>query len=223
MSWLFYLAFAGLLAPFLLLAAVMGMAFTLALMFVFPSPRTRDVHRRSSFSIAGIYVLLRGVAARAAGASRRDAAGRDDRGYLQAPMARYLPSWWMTRTRRAFVAGVCSNRAAAGLLLAAAAAAYAALLAFAGELMPLATAGRRKGAACAARSRSRRPWSTASRAGSGCRTRSRPSTGKTAPLLLDVAHWSQTVLVAALNPRVYLFSIQHLPLTSPDLRSLLLL
>ena len=105
--WTFYLAFFGLLVPFLLFAAVIGIGFTLGLMYLFPSPRTRDViWVLSSFSIAIVYVLLR--------VSQPEKLVHPDAlqmvaqylGYLQAPTARYLPSWWLSVALRSFMGGV---------------------------------------------------------------------------------------------------------------------
>ena len=218
----FYLAFVALLLPFLLLAAVFGMAFTLGLMYLFPSPRTRDViWVLSSFSIAIVYVLLR--------ISQPEKLVHPDAmqmvaqylGYLQAPTARYLPSWWLTVALRSVMGGVWAKFwEASALLIGSAAVAYALLLELARRIYGASYSGAQEGR------RALRPIDVR-------RTREAALAGRLGvPIALaatywkdrssffrDVAHWSQMVLVFALIC-VYLFSIQHLPLDQADLKSL---
>lgn len=216
-GWPFYAAFFALTAPFLVLATVIGMAFTLALMRLFPSPRTRDIiWVLSSVSVALVYVLLR--------FSEPERLVRPDAlrlvaeylGYLQAPTAPYLPSWWLTQAMAGWVNGRWSlfARHAAGLA-GAAALAYAALLALASRTYARSYSGAQEGAR-SGRGISLEPaWER------------RLKPGMVATLywrerkcfFRDVAHWSQLVLILALMC-VYLFSIRRLPLDSPDLKSL---
>src|SRR5262249_3524408 len=134
--WAFYLAFAGLLVPFLLLAAILGIGFTLALMYLFPSPRTRDIiWVASSFSIAVVYILLRISQPENLLHPAALHVIADYLGYLEAPTARFLPSWWLTVGLRSFMAGLWPKFWAAAAMLAASAAAAYGLLIFAAESM----------------------------------------------------------------------------------------
>jgi len=93
--------FAALLVPFCILAASLGMAFTLTLMYVFPSSRTRDVvWVFSSLSLTVTYGLVR--FAQPEKLIRPDALKvvAEYLNFLQAPTAPYLPSWWLAEALR---------------------------------------------------------------------------------------------------------------------------
>lgn len=220
----FYALFLGLMVPFMVLASVIGMAFTLVLLYCFPSSRTRDViWILSSLSVALLYMLLR--------FSQPEKLIRPDAlklvaeylRYLQAPTAPYAPSWWLTQALTGYVHGKAAlfwkN---AGLLCGGAAAAYALLLGLAGRFYAVGYSGaqesrrirrgievpptpERKAAALFG--------SPAMRAAAALYWKERKS------FFRDVKHWSQIVLVGALMG-VYLFSINRLPLDSPELKSL---
>ena len=135
-GWSFLAAFLLLTVPFLLAAAALGMIFTLALLYFFPSSRTRDVvWVLASLSVAALYTLLR--------FSQPEKLIRPDAlrlvaeylGYLQAPTAPYAPSWWMTRALAAFVQGDwAAFWRQTALLAGAATAAYGLLIHLAGRL-----------------------------------------------------------------------------------------
>ncbi|MBI3548475.1 MAG: hypothetical protein HY078_05420 [Elusimicrobia bacterium] len=218
----FLALFCALMVPFLVIATSLGMAFTLLLMYLFPSPRTRDViWVMSSFSVALLYVLVR--------VSQPEKLVRPDAlmlvsqylGYLQAPTAPYLPSWWMTQALAAWIGGKTAVAARyAAMLAGCAVAVYAALLWIAQRVYLASYSGAQEGR------RGRRPiavdptWEQALFA----RMRSTSSIPslywkERKCFFRDVTHWSQMVLIAALMC-VYLFSIRHLPLDSPDLKSL---
>lgn len=225
LGWPFYLAFAFALPPYLLLAAALGMGFTLALMRLFPSPRTRDfIWILSSLSIAVLYVLFR--------FSRPERLIRPDAlqvvaeyiSYLQAPTAPYLPSWWLTRAlwghahgdRRAFWT-YSALLYGLGLL------AYAVLVAVASKTYAAAYSGAQEGRRSGRKDPIEEAWEM--RLLKRLK-RTNAATGVAALIwkerktfFRDVSHWSQLVLVLALLC-VYLFSIQRLPLDTPDLKSL---
>ncbi|MBI5241774.1 MAG: hypothetical protein HY926_14980 [Elusimicrobia bacterium] len=213
-----FVAFLALMAPFLALAAAAGMAFTLALLYLFPSSRTRDVvWVLSSLSLTVVYGLVR--FAQPERLIRPDALEvvADYLSYLQAPTAPYAPSWWLTAGIQAAAAGhyaVLARQAA--LLYGVTAAVYAGLVALAGKVYFTGYSGAQEG-------RLRRtpvavePFPEARL---GLR-------GELAALFWkerrtffrDVKHWSQILLVMGLV-FVYLFSIQRLPLDNADLKSL---
>lgn len=219
----FYAGFCSLVPPFVFLAAAVGMCFTLVLMYLFPSSRTRDaIWLLSSCSLGLVYVLLR--------LSEPEKLARPDMlavvaeylHYLQTPTAPYLPSGWMTRALEALAAGRLGTRfwGPFAALWGSAAAAYAALVLLADRTYAAGYSGSQE---------------------SGRMNRSQaveryPEQGMFLRLGLvpdvaillwkdrkaffrDVKHWSQIVLILALAC-VYLFSIQRLPLDTPDLKNL---
>lgn len=211
-------AFALLLVPFLLLAAAFGIAFTMGLLYLFPSSRTRDViWMASSLSLTFLYGAIR--YAQPERLVRPDALRvvADYLNFLQAPTARYLPSWWLAKALMACAAG----RAAvfwryAGLLVGATAAVYAVLIWAAGPLYFAGYSGAQEGGL------RRRTLSIAPLAESrwlGGRELGALFWKERVAFFRDVKHWSQLLLVLGLI-FVYLFSIGRLPLDSPDLRSL---
>lgn len=218
----FYAVFLGLLVPFLILAASSGMTVTLLLMYLFPSSRTRDVlWVLSSLSVALIYVLLR--LSRPEQLVRPDAmkAAAAYLGFLQAPTAPYSPSWWMTQALSAFVHGNRETFLRGALeVCSAAAAAYGGLLWLAGRMYARGYSGAQESR------RARRsgfvPRTPESRL-AGVLGRGRTVAvlywKERTTFLRDVKHWSQMVLIGALLC-VYLFSINRLPLDTPDLKSL---
>lgn len=221
----FYVAFTGLMLPFLLTAASLGMAFTLALMYLFPSSRTRDaLWLLSSASMAMVYVLLR--ASEPEKLARPDALRviADYLGFLQAPTAPYLPSWWMTKALSSY-AGAGGPSASfwgqAALLTATAAGVYAGLVWLSGRLYAVGYSGAQEGRRSRRRQGVEKGWES--------RLASRLGVSPELPGLVwkdrlmffrDVKHWSQMVLIVALMC-VYLFSIQRLPADTPDLKNLL--
>ena len=219
----FYLGFSAMMPPFVVLAAAFGMAFTLGLMFLFPSSRTRDaIWLLSSCSMGFVYVLLR--------LSEPEKLARPDMlavvaeylHYLQTPTAPWLPSGWMTRALEALAKG---DLGAAfwrpfGILWGSAAVVYAGLVWLADKTYAAGFSG--------AQESGRRNRSQAVGLYGEQRLAARFPAASTLAVLLwkerktffrDVKHWSQIVLILALAS-VYLFSIQRLPLETPDLKNL---
>lgn len=225
----FIAAFFALLLPALLLACAGGMAFTLVLMAVFPSPRTRDaVWILSSLAAASVYVFVR--AAEPERLIRPDALLRvaEYLRFLQAPTAPWAPSWWLTEGLSAWAGGareVFWTRAA--WLYVSAGAASAALLALAGRLYARGYSGAQEGG------RARRSITIGPTREMRTRSALERLLGRWAPstafaalqwkdrlsFVRDVTHWSQLVLIGALV-MVYLFSIDRLPLDTAELKSL---
>lgn len=217
LSWKFFAAFVVLMAPFLMLAAAVGVAFTMVVLYLFPSSRTRDViWVLSSLSMTLVYGLIR--FAQPEKLIRPDALRvvADYLNFLQAPTAPYLPSWWITKALSALAGhhyGIFWRYSA--LLCAAAALAYGGLVWLAGRIYFAGYSGAQEGPL------RRRPvvveplpegrWLSRELAALFWRERK--------AFFRDVKHWSQILLVLGLI-FVYLFSIQRMPLESPDLRSL---
>jgi ABC-2 type transport system permease protein len=218
----FYLVFIILLLPFLVLAAVLGMAFTLSLMYLFPSSRTRDVvWVLSSLSVGLIYVLLR--------FSQPERLIRPDAlqfvaqylEYLQAPTAPYAPSWWMTQALSAYAHGHSATFLTRGSLLwVSALAAYGLLIYVSGRIYAAGYSGAQEAR------RGKRPINVPPTP----EWRLARSLNRSVALAVlfwkdrltffrDVKYWSQIVLIGALMC-VYLFSISRLPLDTPELKSL---
>ncbi|MBI3552128.1 MAG: hypothetical protein HY077_06390 [Elusimicrobia bacterium] len=218
LGWGFFAAFTALMIPFLLIAASVGVAFTVVVLYLFPSSRTRDViWVLSSLSMTMVYGLIR--FSQPERLIRPDALRvvADYLNFLQSPTAPYLPSWWITKALTSLAAGRPTDfMRYSALLCVAAAILYGALVWLAGRLYFRGYSGAQEGPM-------RRRLTTIERL---------PEQGwlSGAPAVLflrertaffrDVKHWSQILLILGLI-FVYLFSIQRLPMDSPDLRSLI--
>lgn len=207
------------LPPFLLLAASFGIAFTLVLLWLFPSSRTRDVvWVLSSLSLSVTYGGIR--FAQPERLIRPDALKvvAEYLHFLQAPTAPYLPSWWFSEALRLAAEGAWTGYAAqTAKLWAAAGLVYAALVALAGWLYFDGYSGAQEGALRKRVLRFAPLWESRL-LGSG------PLGAllwkERVAFFRDVKHWSQILLIVGLV-FVYLFSIRRLPLDNADLRSLI--
>ncbi len=211
-------AFAVAVPPFLLLAASFGIGFTLLLLYLFPSSRTRDVvWVFSSLSLTVTYGLVR--FAEPEKLIRPDALKvvAEYLNFLQAPTAPYLPSWWLAEALRMAAEGHWKGWAlrAAGLW-GAAGLVYALLVALAGEIYFIGYSGAQEGAL---RKREHAFELLPEQALSGGRTEAALLWKERTAFFRDVKHWSQILLIIGLV-FVYLFSIRRLPLDSAELRSL---
>lgn len=206
------------LPPFLLLAASGGLLFTLVLLCLFPSSRTRDViWVLASLSLTMAYGLIR--FAEPERLIRPDALKivAQYLAYLQAPTAPYLPSWWLTKAIQDLAAGrVWEYWRWAALLYAAAAAAYGFLVWLSGPLYFQGVSGAQEG-------RLRRLAHSFVPFPEGALGLSRQTAAllwkERSTFFRDVKHWSQILLVVGLV-FVYLFSVSRLPLDNEDLRLL---
>ena len=223
LPWTFYPVFAGFLIPFLMLAAAIGIAFTLILMASFPSPRTRDaVWLLSSCSLAVVYALIRfSQPEKLINPSALERVGQYLE-YLQAPTAPYLPSWWMTQALTSF-SGRQWLRVLLELskILLALGCIYGALLWAAGRIYEKGFSGSQEG--WRRNLRYRFPHPLESNFSSATRPHRQWLTLFWKDRLIffrDVKHWSQLMLILSLTA-VYLFSIWKIPLDIPALKSLL--
>ncbi|MBI4051713.1 MAG: hypothetical protein HY400_04330 [Elusimicrobia bacterium] len=217
----FYFVFSGLFVPFLALGAAFGIGLSLALMYFFPSSKTRDViWIFSSLAFACVYVLIR--YSQPEKLIRPDALEvvADYLNYLQAPTAAYLPSWWLTKALMAYTSG---NWAMvwrqAGLIVGGAVFVYLLLVWAAGRFYVTGFSGSQEGVRWERGLQLRPSWE---QRGFKCLNLPREISvflskdRKT--FFRDVKHWSQLLLIMALV-LVYLFSIRQLPLETPDLKS----
>ncbi|MFI5344910.1 MAG: hypothetical protein ACHQ51_00905 [Elusimicrobiota bacterium] len=214
-----FLAFAAALPPFLLFAASFGIGFTLILMYLFPSSRTRDVvWVLSSLSMTVVYGLIR--FAQPEKLIRPDTLKvvAEYLSFLQAPTAPYLPSWWMARGLEAAAEG---HWPAWGLdaarLWGAAFLVYAGLVWLAGRIYFIGYSGAQEGAL---RRRTHAYDVLPEERVLGPGHNSILLWKERVAFFRDVKHWSQIVLIVGLV-FVYLFSIRSMPLDIPYLRSLI--
>ena len=220
LGWGFYGAYAFLMVPFVLLAGAFGIFFSMLVMYLFPSSKTRDITwLLGSLSVAFVYVVFR--------FSRPEKLLRPDSlevvaqyiQYLQAPTAPFMPSAWVTKAMVAYSSGHWGEfAAAAGLLCGAAALLYAGIYFLSGRLYMRGFSGA-QGAQRFKGGRAQLPEQRlahkypALREGLTMYWKDRLQLGR------DARYWSQIILIGALIA-VYLFSIRQLPLDTPDLRSL---
>mgnify|MGYP000044058414 CR=1 FL=1 len=103
---LFYISYFAAIIPFIMIAAAFGILFSMVIMYLFPSSRTRDITWIiGSLSVGFVYVLFR--------FSRPERLIRPNAlevvaqyiNYLQSPTAEYLPSWWLTKGMMSFASG----------------------------------------------------------------------------------------------------------------------
>jgi ABC-2 type transport system permease protein len=214
----YFLAFAVAVPPFLLLAASFGIGFTLLLLYLFPSSRTRDVvWVFSSLSLTVAYGLVR--FAQPEKLIRPDALKvvAEYLNFLQAPTAPYLPSWWLAEALRMAAEGDRTGWALRALgLWGAAFLVYALLVALAGKIYFIGYSGAQEGAL---RKRAHAFKVLPEQRFLGTRTAAALLWKERTTFFRDVKHWSQILLIIGLV-FVYLFSIRRLPLDSAELRSL---
>jgi ABC-2 type transport system permease protein len=215
----FFAAFAISLPPFLLLAASFGIGFTLLLLYLFPSSRTRDVvWVISSLSMTVMYGLIR--------FAQPEKLIRPDMlkivaeylNFLQAPTAPYLPSWWLALGLQAAAGGRWGAWALqAAALWGAALAVYAGLVALAGKTYFIGYSGAQEGAL---RKRTHDFALLPEQRLFGPGLLSALLWKERVAFLRDVKHWSQMLLIVGLV-FVYLFSISRLPHNAPEFWSLI--
>lgn len=217
----FYASYIFLVIPFVMVASSCGIIFSMALMYIFPSSRTRDiVWIMGSLSLSFVYVAFR--------FSKPEKLIRPDAlevvaqyiNYLQAPTAQYFPSWWLTKAVMSYGYSDWSAFLQYSLyLIVLAVIVYAAMTYFSKFLYMKGFSGAQEGVKFKGNDKIsfeqkifnlRIPY-------------------KDIILLCwkdrklfsrDARYWSQIILIGALII-VYLFSIKSLPLDGPDIKSLI--
>ena len=215
----FFAAFAFSLPPFLLLAASFGVGFTLLLLYLFPSSRTRDVvWVFSSLSMTVIYGLIRFAQPEKLIRPDMLKVVAEYLNYLQAPTAPYLPSWWLALALQAAAGGRWGAWAlqAAGLW-GAAFAVYAGLVGLAGRTYFVGYSGAQE---AALRKRTHKFSLLPEQRLFGAGRLSALLWKERVAFFRDVKHWSQMLLIVGLV-FVYLFSISRLPHDAPEFWSLI--
>ena len=216
----FYPAYALLITPFVMLAGAVGIIFSMLVMYLFPSSKTRDITwLLGSLSLAFVYVAFR--------FSKPEQLLRPDSlqvvaqyiQYLQSPTAPYMPSWWVTKAMVAYSAGHWGSFFfSAAVLFLAAAAVYTAIYHMAGRFYMRGFSG----AQSSPRFRGKRidfPEQKLAVKYAAFKPLLTMYWKDRLMLLRDARYWSQIILIAALIV-VYLFSIRQLPLDTPELKSL---
>lgn len=220
LDWGFYASYAALMVPFVMLAGAFGILFSMIVMYLFPSSKTRDITwLLGSLSVAFVYVVFR--------FSKPEKLLRPDSlevvaqyiHYLQSPTAPYMPSWWVTKAMVAYSSSNWGGFAVSALVLCGSAAALYGLIYFlSGRLYMRGFSG----AQGSPRFKGTRETLPEQRLGARWPSL-RPALAlywkDRLSLARDARYWSQVILIAALIA-VYLFSIRQLPLDSADLRSL---
>jgi ABC-2 type transport system permease protein len=215
----YFAAFALALPPFLLLAASFGIAFTLLLLYLFPSSRTRDVvWVLSSLSMSVMYVLVRFAQPEKLIRPDMLKVVAEYLNFLQAPTAPYLPSWWFALGLQAAAGahwGAYALQAAA--LWGASFAVYGGLVALAGKVYFTGYSGAQEGAL---RKRTHEFSVLPEQRLFGPGRLSALLWKERVSFFRDVKHWSQMLLIVGLV-FVYLFSISRLPHNAPEFWSLI--
>jgi len=216
----FYLSYALLMIPFVMLAGSFGIIFSTLVMYLFPSSSTRDITwLLGSLSVSFVYIAFRFM--------KPETLLRPDSlevvaqyiQYLQSPTAPYLPSWWVTKAMISYPAG---NWGAfffyAGVLFAAALIIYAGVYLVSGFVYAKGFSGAQSSPRFRGTARLIPEQRIVIKLGKFRQLLT--FCWKDRLLLLrDPRYWSQLILIAALIV-VYLFSIRQLPLDSQDIKSL---
>ncbi|MBI4397205.1 MAG: hypothetical protein HY548_08930 [Elusimicrobia bacterium] len=216
----FYGFLAVLSIPFVLVACALGMALSLTLMCLFPSKRVREVMLLLGILIGGaLYVLIRWLGPEKLVRADSLEVVIQYIALLEAPLAPYLPSWWMASAVTAFMAERRTDLLGyAGLLFGAALLVGTLLVIFAEKAYYNGWTSAQE----SMRRRKSRPLGREWRwipAFFGNHVRA--MLGKDAIVFVrDVNQWSQFLLLFALVA-VYLISIQKLPLDTPYLKGLI--
>jgi ABC-2 type transport system permease protein len=215
----FFAAFAFTLPPFLLLAASFGIGFTLLLLYLFPSSRTRDVvWVISSLSMTVTYGLIRFAQPERLIRPDMLKVVAEYLNFLQAPTAPYLPSWWLALALQAAAGGHWRAWALqAAALWGAAFGVYAGLVWLAGATYFSGYSGAQEGAL---RKRTHSFGLLPEQRLFGRGRLSALLWKERVTFFRDVKHWSQMLLIVGLV-FVYLFSISRLPHNAPEFWSLI--
>jgi ABC-2 type transport system permease protein len=215
----FFAGFAFALPPFLLLAASFGIGFTLLLLYLFPSSRTRDVvWVISSLSMSVTYGLIRFAQPEKLIRPDMLKVVAEYLNFLQAPTAPYLPSWWLARGLQASAGGHWGAWALdAAELWGAAFVIYAGLVWLAGKTYFIGYSGAQEGA-LRRRVHAFMPLPEARLLGMG--KLSALLWKERTTFFRDVKHWSQMLMIVGLV-FVYLFSISRMPHNIPEFWSLI--
>jgi len=208
-DWGFYLLVVGVLVPYLVLPAVVGTAFTLILVNVFPARRTRDLLALVGlFSVAGVVVLFRFL--------RPERLMRPDEfrdlvdfmAVLRTPSSVWLPNEWATDALMGYLNGFFDPFPL--LLLLSTAAAF--VVVGIGLHLRFYSAGFTKAQEGAHRTEDRRRSRILDTLVMGMTVRNRELVSKEIRVFFrDATQWSQLILLGVLVA-VYVYNIQVLPL-----------
>ena len=216
----YYLTALGVLAAFLVLPAVLGSAFTLMLVNVFPARRTRDLLALIGlFAVAGLVAMFRFLRPERLVRPEEFRDLVDFMAVLRTPTSVWLPSEWAADALMSRLNGVPDWHPF--LLLAVTAAAFVVLGSW------LHNRFYRSGFSKAQEGADRRPERVRSRALDRVFSRMRPSTRQLVEkeirvFFRDATQWSQLVLLSVLVV-VYVYNIRQLPLYTGEQVSFVLI
>jgi ABC-2 type transport system permease protein len=216
----FYATLAALSVPFVLTACAVGIFVSLSLMCVFPSRRVREIMLLVGILAgSGLYILFRWLEPEKLVRADSFEVVIQYIALLEAPLAPYLPSWWMTSAVTAYAAERAAGLAGhAALLSGVALTALAALAVFAEKAYYNGWTSAQESARRKTRGELGSEWRWAPRF---LGQRLRALLGKDALLFVrDSNQWSQLLLLLALVA-VYLISIDKLPLDTPYIKGLI--
>jgi len=202
----FFITLAVLLAPFMFIATSIGVLFSLLIMHFFPSSKTRDIVMILIIFIGSIgYMLIRFIEPEKLSDPDIFYDTMQYIAYLNAPVAAYLPSWWLTEAVNSAIQKKYTGLFLNGMLLLAVTIVIALLLGYISEKLYY------------------RGWAGAQINQFTLKKRKYAIlSGISGSKLLnfiykdimmfirDIKQWSQILLVLALTA-VYLFSIYKLP------------
>ena len=216
----YYLTALGVLAAFLVLPAVLGSAFTLMLVNVFPARRTRDLLALIGlFAVAGLVAMFRFLRPERLVRPEEFRDLVDFMAVLRTPTSVWVPSEWAADALMSRLNGVPDWHPF--LLLAVTAAAFVVLGSW------LHNRFYRSGFSKAQEGADRRPERVRSRALDRVFSRMRPSTRQLVEkeirvFFRDATQWSQLVLLSVLVV-VYVYNIRQLPLYTGEQVSFVLI
>lgn len=217
---LFYLLAAGVMVPFLVLPAVVGSTFTLALVNVFPARRTRDLLALVGlFTAAAVVALFRFARPERLVRPEEFRDLVDFLAVLRTPSSAWLPNEWATSTLMSHLNGFFDPFPL--LLLASTAGAFVVMGAWLNQrYFPVGFSRAQEGA----QRRGRRGRSQLLKSLLGrTSVRTRELVGKEVRVFFrDSTQWSQLMLLTVLVA-VYVYNIQALPLHTGEQVSFLLI
>jgi ABC-2 type transport system permease protein len=216
----FYLFLAGLSVPFVFVACAIGIGISLTLMCLFPSRRVREVMLLVGVIVGcALYILFRWLEPEKLVRADSFEVILQYIALLEAPMAPYLPSWWMASAVTAYIADRRADIVGDGALLFGEAILVGALLVgFAEKAYYRGWTSAQEGTRRRKTTELGTEWRWLPRFFTGP---FRALLGKDGLLFVrDVNQWSQMLLLVALIA-VYLISIDKLPLDTPYIKGLI--
>lgn len=215
----FYCSYLLLMIPFVMLAGAFGIFFSMIIMYVFPSSKTRDITWvLGSLSVAIVYVVFRFAEPERLLRPDSLAVIAEYIKFIQAPTAPYFPSWWVTKAMMGYSTGNMTVFLKFTALLFGSAFGLYALMYYISDYLYMRGFN---GAQNSPRFHGKRELFIEQKLIKFFPSFKIPLTMYWKDRLMflrDAKYWSQIILIAALVS-VYLFSIKQLPLETPSVKS----